>query len=62
MKKQLPFIAIKNQVIFPNASDLIKVGKKRSLLAIDKAKSATGALKNKLFIAFFKSSQANLVS
>ena len=54
MKKQLPFIAIKNQVIFPNASDLIKVGKKRSLLAIDKAKSATGALKNKLFIAFFK--------
>ena len=23
MKKQLPFIAIKNQVIFPNASDLI---------------------------------------
>lgn len=33
MKKQLPFIAIKNQVIFPNASDLIKVGKKEIIIS-----------------------------
>ena len=60
MLTKLPFLAIKSQVIFPNSNkDTIKVGKKRSLLAIERAKKAQGEFKNKLFITFFKNNASD---